>query len=65
LTGLIGTALMPILEGMIGLERAGAWSIGFEVVCLGPVIFAFFHGAGEYGTHGEVWNTTLLFGGES
>jgi iron-regulated transporter 1 len=27
ITGLIGTLAMPRLEKLIGLERAGAWSI--------------------------------------
>jgi iron-regulated transporter 1 len=64
-TGLIGTIVMPILEKLVGLERAGAWSIWFEVVCLAPVLLAFFYGTGMYGEHGATWNTILLFGGES
>lgn len=97
-TGLIGTAAMPILERVVGLERAGAWSIWyvnqsidqsikllfcvpgqgdsscvqfiwlkgrFEISCLAPVILAFFYGTGMYGEHGEIWNSVLLFGGES
>jgi len=62
-TGLLGTVVMPLLEGLVGLERAGAWSIWFEVVCLAPVLLAFFYGTGMYGEHGASWNTTLLFGG--
>ncbi|WOO81090.1 Solute carrier family 40 member 1 [Vanrija pseudolonga] len=62
-TGLLGTALMPLLERAVGLERAGAWSIWSEVVCLSPVVVSFFYGAGAYGEHGPSWNTGLLFGG--
>ncbi|WVF65846.1 hypothetical protein IAT40_000583 [Kwoniella sp. CBS 6097] len=63
ITGLIGTAVMPLLERKVGLERAGAWSIWFEVGCLGPVALAFFYGTGRYGEHGPVWNSIILFGG--
>ncbi|OCF38724.1 solute carrier family 40 (iron-regulated transporter), member 1 [Kwoniella heveanensis CBS 569] len=62
-TGLIGTAVMPLLERKVGLERAGAWSIWFEVGCLAPVALAFFYGTGRYGEHGPVWNSVILFGG--
>lgn len=54
---------MPHLERLIGLERAGAWSISFELVCLAPTVLAFFYGTGAYGTKGAVWNEILLFGG--
>lgn len=63
LTGLLGTFIMPRLENMIGLERAGLWSIVFEVTCLAPAVFAFFVGTGTYGMSGETWNQVLLFGG--
>ena len=63
ITGLIGTLVMPRLEKLIGLERAGAWSIWFEAVCLTPALVAFFYGLGPYGQHGETWNSVLLFGG--
>ncbi|WWD03413.1 hypothetical protein V865_001465 [Kwoniella europaea PYCC6329] len=62
-TGLIGTAVMPILERRVGLERAGAWSIWYEVACLAPVAVSFFFGTGKYGEHGPVWNSIVLFGG--
>nr|XP_019003201.1 solute carrier family 40 (iron-regulated transporter), member 1 [Kwoniella mangroviensis CBS 8507]OCF66662.1 solute carrier family 40 (iron-regulated transporter), member 1 [Kwoniella mangroviensis CBS 8507] len=62
-TGLIGTAVMPILERRIGLERAGAWSIWYEVACLAPVAVSFFIGTGKYGEHGPAWNSIVLFGG--
>lgn len=85
-TGLLGTLAMPRLERLVGLERAGAWSIWyvnslsmipcgeryckretdvirFEVVCLTPVLLAFFYGTGQYGEHGQTWNSVLLFGG--
>ncbi|KAL1411254.1 hypothetical protein Q8F55_002205 [Vanrija albida] len=62
-TGLLGTAAMPVLERHIGLERAGAWSIWFEVACLLPSVVSFFYGTGAYGEHGAAWNTALLFGG--
>lgn len=54
---------MPRLERHIGLERAGLWSIISEVVCLAPVVLAFFYGTGAYGTKGAWWNEVLLFGG--
>jgi hypothetical protein len=54
---------MPRLEKLIGLERAGAWSIWFEAVCLTPALVAFFYGLGPYGHHGQTWNSVLLFGG--
>jgi iron-regulated transporter 1 len=54
---------MPRLEKLIGLERAGAWSIWFEAVCLTPALIAFFYGLGPYGQHGKTWNSVLLFGG--
>lgn len=63
ITGLIGTVVMPRLEKLIGLERAGAWSIWFEAVCLTPALIAFFYGLGPYGQHGKTWNSVLLFGG--
>ncbi|ORY33734.1 Ferroporti-1 [Naematelia encephala] len=63
MTGMIGTVVMPFLEKRIGLERAGAWSIWFEVGCLSPVIFSFFYGIGIYGEHGSTWNSIILFGG--
>jgi hypothetical protein len=63
ITGLIGTVVMPRLEKLIGLERAGAWSIWFEAVCLTPALTAFFYGLGPYGQHGKTWNSVLLFGG--
>ncbi|WWC64337.1 uncharacterized protein I303_106947 [Kwoniella dejecticola CBS 10117] len=63
ITGLIGTIVMPLLERKVGLERAGAWSIWFEVACLAPVALAFFYGTGRYGEHGPVWNSVILFGG--
>nr|XP_019010099.1 uncharacterized protein I206_04567 [Kwoniella pini CBS 10737]OCF48880.1 hypothetical protein I206_04567 [Kwoniella pini CBS 10737] len=63
MTGLIGTAVMPLLERKVGLERAGAWSIWFEVGCLAPVALALFYGTGRYGEHGPVWNSVILFGG--
>ncbi|WVQ93477.1 hypothetical protein IAU59_000551 [Kwoniella sp. CBS 9459] len=62
-TGLLGTAVMPLLERRVGLERAGAWSIWFEVTCLAPVALAFFYGTGRYGEHGPLWNSIVLFGG--
>nr|XP_019044413.1 solute carrier family 40 (iron-regulated transporter), member 1 [Kwoniella bestiolae CBS 10118]OCF23343.1 solute carrier family 40 (iron-regulated transporter), member 1 [Kwoniella bestiolae CBS 10118] len=62
-TGLIGTAVMPVLERKVGLERAGAWSIWYEVGCLAPVAVSFFYGTGKYGEHGPVWNSVILFGG--
>ncbi|RSH91224.1 hypothetical protein EHS25_009523 [Saitozyma podzolica] len=62
-TGLIGTWVMPRLEKSIGLERAGAWSIWFEIGCLAPVMVSFFYGTGRYGEHGDVWNSVVLFGG--
>jgi len=62
-TGLIGTLVMPRLEKLIGLERAGAWSIWFEAICLTPALVAFFYGLGPYGHHGQTWNSVLLFGG--
>ena len=54
---------MPILEHHIGLVRAGAWSISFELCCLLPAMMAFFFGTGVYGEQGPVWNQVLLFGG--
>ncbi|OWZ66836.1 hypothetical protein AYX14_00563 [Cryptococcus neoformans] len=63
ITGLVGTWVMPRLEKKIGLERAGAWSIWFEICCLFPVSISFFAGAGKYGEHGPVWNSLVLFGG--
>lgn len=54
---------MPRLERLIGLERAGAWSIWFEAVCLTPALIALFYGLGPYGQHGKTWNSILLFGG--
>lgn len=63
LTGLLGTALMPILEKRVGLFRAGAWSIWFEAACLLPALLSFFMGTGAYGEHGPGWNAALLFGG--
>lgn len=62
LTGLLGTLVMPLLEARIGLERAGAWSLWSEAVCLFPTLLSFFLGT-TYGTHGPAWNSTLLFGG--
>ncbi|WWC91485.1 uncharacterized protein L201_006431 [Kwoniella dendrophila CBS 6074] len=62
-TGLFGTAVMPVLEERVGLERAGAWSIWFEIACLAPVVTSFFCGMGKYGEHGPVWNSIILFGG--
>lgn len=63
LTGLLGTMIMPALESRIGLVRAGAWSISFELACLAPVVGAFFVGTGVYGEPGPVWNQVVLFGG--
>lgn len=63
LTGLLGTAVMPLLESHMGLERAGAWFIWFEAACLLPSLVSFFYGTGQYGEHGPAWNSTLLFGG--
>ncbi|KAK1925025.1 Ferroporti-1 [Papiliotrema laurentii] len=63
LTGLLGTVVMPILERRIGLERAGAWSIWFEIGCLLPVLLSFFIGTGQYGEKGPAWNSIVLFGG--
>ncbi len=54
---------MPILESHLGLERAGAWSIWSEVICLFPTVLSFFFGTGLYGEHGPAWNSVLLFGG--
>jgi hypothetical protein len=54
---------MPHLERLIGLERAGAWSITFELICLAPTVLTFFYGTGAYGTKGAIWNEVLLFGG--
>lgn len=70
---------MPRLVRLIGLERAGAWSIWFgsrfkftqstdkqsrfEVACLTPVLLSFFYATDTYGLHGETWNSILLFGG--
>jgi len=65
ITGLLGTLLMPALERLVGLERAGAWSIWSEVACLCPAVVSFFVGTGLYGQHGPTWNSILLFGGIS
>ena len=62
-TGLLGTVAMPLLEKRIGLERAGAWSIWFEILCLLPVLISFFVGTGQYGEKGPAWNSVVLFGG--
>lgn len=66
LTGLAGTLIMPWLEGRLGLERAGAWSLWFEVGCLGPVVLAFFVGAPgspSQTARGPWVNSLVLFGG--
>lgn len=54
---------MPLLERLMGLERAGAWSLWFEAACLFPSLISFFIGTGQYGEHGPAWNSILLFGG--
>lgn len=59
----MGTAVMPVLERRIGLERAGAWSIWFEAACLFPSLLSFFYGTGQYGEHGSAINSIMLFGG--
>ncbi|KAH9849246.1 Ferroporti-1 [Lenzites betulinus] len=61
--GLIGTLAMPFMERRLGLVRAGNWSIWSEVLCLLPVLIAFFVGAPSDGSQGPAWNATLLFGG--
>lgn len=65
LTGLAGTLVMPPLERLIGLERAGAWSIWSELACLTPAVLAFFLGAPPFGTptHASPANSAVLFGG--
>jgi iron-regulated transporter 1 len=54
---------MPPLERVVGLERAGAWSLWSEVLCLVPSLISFFIGTGKYGEQGPAWNRVLLFGG--
>ncbi|KAI0828881.1 Ferroporti-1 [Trametes gibbosa] len=63
LAGLLGTLAMPLMERKLGLVRAGNWSIWSEVLCLLPVLIAFFVGAPSDGSQGPAWNATLLFGG--
>ncbi|KAF5327602.1 hypothetical protein D9619_004802 [Psilocybe cf. subviscida] len=66
LTGLAGTALMPVLESKIGLTRAGHWSIWSEVIALAPVLISFYipHWySTQQGSKAPAWNQALLFGG--
>ncbi|OBZ67030.1 Solute carrier family 40 member 2 [Grifola frondosa] len=61
--GLAGTLAMPVMERKLGLVRAGNWSIWSEVLCLLPVVIAFYVGAPQEGNRAPAWNAALLFGG--
>ncbi|KAF8964558.1 polyketide synthase [Flammula alnicola] len=61
-TGLVGTAIMPVLEKKIGLARAGSWSIWSEVLSLMPVLVSFYVGSRQ-GAKAPPWNQALLFSG--
>ncbi|KAL1951323.1 hypothetical protein VTO73DRAFT_472 [Trametes versicolor] len=61
--GLLGTVAMPLMERKLGLIRAGNWSIWSEVLCLLPVLIAFYVGEPSDGSRGPAWNAVLLFGG--
>lgn len=39
---LLGTIAMPVLTRYLGLVRAGAWCIWFEVLTLTPVLFSIY-----------------------
>ncbi|KAF7302611.1 Solute carrier family 40 protein [Mycena chlorophos] len=58
ITGLIGTVVTVPLEAKIGSARAGSWSIWSMVVCLLPVMAAFY----VFGPRNTV-GAVLLFGG--
>ncbi|KAH9487158.1 Solute carrier family 40 member 1 [Psilocybe cubensis] len=61
-TGLLGTAIMPVLEKKVGLTRAGSWSIWSENFSLLPVVISFYIGT-KQGAKAPAWNQALLFGG--
>ncbi|KAK4048612.1 hypothetical protein OIO90_005782 [Microbotryomycetes sp. JL221] len=62
-TGLAGTALMPLLEKRIGLVRAGTWSMVSEVCSLVPVVLSFFIDRAPEGQKAVWWNQVMLFAG--
>ncbi|GHJ86546.1 hypothetical protein NliqN6_2948 [Naganishia liquefaciens] len=61
--GLLGTAVMPILEKKLGLVRAGAWSIWGEVASLVPVVLCLYIGPGPSATASlpSIINTLIFF----
>ncbi|KAI0790878.1 Ferroporti-1 [Abortiporus biennis] len=63
IAGLLGTMLMPLMERKLGLIRAGNWSVWSEVLCLVPVLLAFYIGEPAPGHRAPAWNAALLFGG--